>query len=57
MKLILLSAMFIFLAVGGLNGIGGFGMGASVIVLILGTCLVVYLPGAFRARDKPDGKL
>jgi len=49
--------MFIFLAVGGLNGIGGFGMGASVIVLILGTCLVVYLPGAFRARDKPDGKL
>jgi hypothetical protein len=53
----LLAAMFVPLVVGYGHYIGGLGFGGNGIGLILITCLVVFLPDAFRARNCRDRKL
>jgi hypothetical protein len=56
MKLMLLSITLMLLFVGGVYHFGGFGIGDDVVGMILFTCLVVFLPAAFRAGDKPNGR-
>ncbi len=53
----LLAAMFIPLLVGYSYHLGGLGFGGNVIGLILFTCLILFLPGAFRARNNRDREL
>jgi hypothetical protein len=57
MKIMLLAAMFIPLLVGYGFYLGGLGFGGNMIGLVLFTYLIVFLPGAFRARNYRDRKL
>jgi hypothetical protein len=57
MKLMLLAAIFIPLLVGDHYHLWGLGFGGNVIGLIMFTCLIVLLPGVFRARNYRDSKL
>jgi hypothetical protein len=57
MKLMLLAAMFMPLLVGYGYYVGDVGFEATVIGLILSTCLIVFLPGAFRAKNYRDREL
>jgi hypothetical protein len=57
MKLMLLAAMFMPLLVGYGYYVGDVGFEATVIGLILFTCLIVFLPGAFRAKNYRDREL
>lgn len=57
MKLALLAVIFIPLLVGDRYHLWGLGLGDYMIGLILFTCLVIFLPGAFRARAYRDRKL
>lgn len=49
--------MFIPLLVGYGFYLGGLGFGGNMIGLVLFTYLIVFLPGAFRARNYRDRKL